>query len=245
MIIVGLISSYCEGPLVQGAIRSAYDACDTVIVFDGPAGETVEGPSSDFGNWPSVVVKEGVWISDADKRTAMVEWAVDRLRGPIWGVWIDGDEILMCGENLRDYLQRIEWGDEEFLDGGIVHPMPGYKFPIRIVEFDGSVALCHGKVIRLDLVEEYHVSSYGVSFSFAPGVVMSLGNEPIWKPAVIDDQGRVIEHQDPYTPLHRPPLAGEPHLLHRSSLRHPARARTRMHDAEARSFEEMLKAQGM
>ena len=40
--IVGLCSSYLEGPLVQAAVRSLLVACDRVVVFEGPAGPPFE-----------------------------------------------------------------------------------------------------------------------------------------------------------------------------------------------------------
>src|ERR1700685_3236102 len=106
--IVGLCSSYLEGPLVQGAIRSLLAACDHVVVFEGPAGPPLEGnmPKSDFTPWthihmpdgkggyihsprtpdhPHLKIVRGSWKTDAKKRTAMIE-SLRPFTEPTWGV---------------------------------------------------------------------------------------------------------------------------------------------------------------
>ncbi len=229
MKLVGLVSCYKEGRLVQGAIRSALEACDHVAVFEGPAGEHLEDvPESDFGELEGFHFQTGEWTTDAAKRTAMVKWC----RGygsPTWGVWIDGDEVLVNGWALRDALQAVLWRDEE--EGG----KPSGGFPLRLVEMDGSLAVCRAKCVRVDLIDRYLVSSSGIRFK--SGAVLAdhaEGNLPQkiseW---YISERVKAIGED---RMMLEPPLPCEPFLVHRSPLRHPLRRKLRMHEQEAREL---------
>lgn len=227
--IVGLVSCYREGRLVAGAVRSALAACDVVHVAEGPWGEAPDvGEPSDLERWHKprkpkpraaggVYVRYGRWEDDAAKRT----WLLEQTRPydpPVWGVWVDGDELLLWGEYLRDMVARAE---TETGTGG---------FGLRLVELDGSVAMCQGKVIRCENVRRYLVSSYQVEL--LNGMTVALPNVPHW------------DWQRGGPTGHRPPLAGEPHLLHRSGLRAGERAELRGHDAEAQWFTELALPDG-
>lgn len=239
MKIVGLVSSYNEGELLAGAIRSLQSVGIPAVVFEGPTSDD-QPPSPDISppgpKHVRVVYRIGRWESDGAKRTAMVAWVQTRLPDTRWALWLDADEILLHGEQLPNYLRRIE---ADTSGRGI-----GFKFPIRIVELDGSVALCHGKVIRVDQVAAYHRSTTDVEFKWSP-VIQVLGNEPNWLPARLGPDGEIVEQQWAQTPLQRPPLQGEPHLLHLSALRAPDRARLRLHEAEAQAWERMKQASGL
>lgn len=246
MKIIGLVSTYREGGLARMAIESAQRACDHVIVFEGPAGDErcPDAPETDpawldeaNGSGAGIVYREGVWTSDAVKRTAMVKATRGYGDGPIWGVWVDGDEVLENGDYLRDQLAAVGDRDEAErvaarLAGEAWQPRAG--LPIRIVEADGSVAVCRAKVVRVDLIDQYVVSSSGIRFK--NGVVMAEGNLPQsllewWGPrqGAIEQDRLVLE----------PPLPGEPFLVHRSHLRHPARRALRMHEQEARELDRL------
>lgn len=221
MRLIGLVSSYREGALVQGAIRTGLAACDQVVCFDGPAGAPSDrGEESDFSPWlsrkgqpkePRLIIRTGAWESDAAKRTAMVEWVRGRYNAPVWGLWIDGDEVLLWGEYLRDYIVRVQQGDD--VKGG----QPTGSFVLKLADMDGQVWNCYAKVIRLDLVEAIVESSYQVKF-FGVDTVMVLPNEI----------GSLA------------PLQGEPHLLHRSMLRPPGRDKDRLHKREPAFYERAL-----
>jgi hypothetical protein len=231
--LVGLVSSYMEGGLLESAVASLA-AFDHVVVFEGP----VEGaPPSDVGSTlkigPRVSVRHGEWESDAAKRTAMVEWVKSRrwLDGETWGLWLDGDELLLWGEYVRDWLGRaVESGDDGNAAAG---------YPIPLVELDGSVSICMGKLVRVDLIERYIVSS---SFlELVGGRQVGAGNQDVWNPvdgptfftnaAGVVDGSRELPHWRA-----RPPLQGEPHLLHRSALRSKRRRAERQSAAEERNF---------
>lgn len=234
--IVGLVSSFREGALVQLAVASALDGCDYVLVVDAPvgAGGATAGDPSDFRPFLSRAGNVGAprlslmdrapghpyepFASDAAKRTFMVERArnvygrrLNRARGErLWGVWVDGDERLMFPEMLRHYIARGEHTGSP-------------NFPLRLVEAQGgAVSLCYGKVVDLLAVERYVASSYEVQL-FGEPISRAWGNDNAhwnWQ------QGGNIEGA-------RPPVQGEPHLLHLSALRPPGRDSERMHSAEA------------
>lgn len=235
MKVVGLVSSYREGRLVRGAIGSLEAVgLDDLIVFEGPAGPEPEGieaaPESelDYCREFGRLVFSGRWRSDARKRDAMLKEVRRRhtVSGvetpPIWGVWVDGDELLVRGELLRDILQSVLWQDELGPD-----EPPTIRWPLRVVEPDGSIALTGGRLVRLDLIRSYDISVSVVTNYL--GFEEAMGNEnedarlwlDLWMKAV--DSGRMIAW---------PPLPSEPFLVHRSQLRHPARRGLRMHHQE-------------
>ena len=225
MKVVGLVSCYREGRLVRKAIESLQvPGIDAVYAFEGQAGPPIsaECPESDIPETISPLdgaLVTGLWQTDAAKRTVMVKHVQNKHPDErVWGVWVDGDEVLMNGEYLRDILQALDWRDQEIAG-----------WPIRLVELDGTVATVRAKVIRIDLIANYVVSSSGIRFK--TGVTQAEGNLPMrladwWIPermAALEQGNMVLS----------PPLPGEPHLLHRSSLRHPARVGLRMHEQEA------------
>jgi hypothetical protein len=226
--VVALISSYKEGTLLDSCVRSVRRHVDDVIVFEGPTDGIAHG-STPLRLSTLTSVRYGNWKSDAEKRTAMLLFALKatRLVKPLWVLWLDGDEVLLHGEYLRDWINRA---DKVSGAGG---------FPLRLVELDGSVALCHGKLVRGDLVKRYVESSY--QLELLNGVTIAVPNEPICaaggiplnrpeglKGADIFDDPDLLA----WLGRNRPPLIGEPHLLHRSLLRDPDRDVPRLHEAE-------------
>jgi len=234
MKIVALVSSYREGPLLEAAIRSVA-MLDHVLVAEGPVDENRRA----FGE-ESVIPKDlqrlsvirGEWPADAAKRTAMVQWMQARRwmqDEEIWGLWLDGDEVLLWGEYLRDWINRVV---EESDDPD--NPVAG--FPFTLVEFDGTVVWCMGKLVRIDLVERYLISSSYVEFK--GGYTKTIGNVTAWTP--LDGPLHMVDLPDGSKVPHwraRPPLQGEPHLQHRPMLRSLRRQVERQHLAEARNFD--------
>lgn len=238
--LVALVSSYKEGPLIHGCLRSALAATDTVLVFEGPAGDPLDGcPDTELSPWQHRVwLKEGAWRTDAEKRTAMVA-ACRRFDPPVWAVWIDGDEVLCNAEYLRDWLQAIQWDEEASGTDDLL------GWPLKLVELDGSVSVCRGKVVRVDRIDSYSVSSS--VFKDALGKSQKQGNVPYSVSEHIRPIADWIEETRKTEPLKAaamedtlrllPPLPTEPFLMHRSALRHPARRGLRMHEQEARELE--------
>lgn len=229
MRVVGLVSSYREGRLTLGAISSlARVGLDDLLVSEGPAGKIPEGieaaPASEFPE--ELQVNHGRWRTDARKRDAMLQEAKRRhaLRPgePLWGIWLDGDEILVYPELLRDRLQAVLWEDEA-REGP-----PRLNVPLWVREPDNSMAITSGRLVRLDLLRSYDVSvSVVTDFS---GQRQGVGNETtdarLWLEAWMQatETGRMLAW---------PPGPGEPCIVHRSHLRHPARRGLRMHHQEA------------
>ncbi len=255
--IVGLCSSYLEGPLVQGAVRSLLAACDRVVVFEGPAGEPLEQwreiPPTDWSPWipdmpsdyPQVShgsaeegnfrVQWGGWKTDAAKRTAMIEALRPFPDEPTWGVWVDGDEVLCNPEYLRDWLNYWDWQEQQGLTENL-------GWPIKIVEMDGSIAVVQAKVLRVDRLDGYSVSSS--VFRDALGQLHGRGN---YAHAVGDSPlaGWLQQLSSPDARLFAwPPLPCEPFIMHRSKLRHPLRTGLRLHEQEAAEIEK-AKAAGL
>lgn len=228
MKIVGLVSSYREGELVRGAVNSLERSrLDDLIIYEGPAGEPIEGaPPSVF--FLGDQVKEGRWRSDGRKRDAMLQEAKRRHPEPeTWGLWLDGDEILVNGEYLRDILQSRLWNDEA--DGG----EPTIHCPLWIIEADGAMAITTSRIFRLDLVRSIDISSATITNVY--GIEEGWGNTTtdarvwieMWELAV--SSGRMMAW---------PPRPCEPHIYHRSHLRHPARRKHRLHEQETEILKE-------
>jgi hypothetical protein len=232
--IVGLIPTYQEGRLAWSAINSLLPGCDHVAVFDGPIGDarptgyqTILPPDN-----PHLTVKRGTWDSDAHKRTEMLKWAQARrwLDDDSWIVWLDGDEVMLYGEYLPDLIERaVEEGANDTPVGGI---------PLRLHELEGTTSLVTGRLLRVDIVEEYITS---ISFvRLKNGETRLLGNIPIWNwrqgPMIVHDDGEggmVIDARC------RPASAGEPQILHRSAWRSRARTVERQSVAEQKAFEQI------
>jgi hypothetical protein len=228
VIIVGLVSSFREGAMLRTAVASL-DALDHVAVFEGPVeGNPDVGPASELPTdarkrrgQPTLLVREGAWETDAAKRTAMVEWTRQRWPGrEVWGLWLDGDEILLWGEYLRDWLWRVRQG------GDPDNPVAGW--PFALVELDGSTSICMGKLVRVDLISRYLVSSSYIEL--VNGERRTVGNVLAWTPTGGPEPGWEGHWRA------RPPLQGEPHLQHRPILRDRSRVVERQHAAEERNY---------
>jgi hypothetical protein len=241
--IVGLVTSFREGRLVRGAVESLARGCDLVLVLEGPAPPDREalGQPSELHKLPSnVLVRKLDGDDDAHKRTQLVEWAqglhrrrhYHSSREPLWLVWCDADEVLLWSEYLPDYLAYLEAGGaEQNATGG---------FALRHVEPDGSVYLSWGRVLDGKVAKRYLVSGYQLEIE--GGLVVALPLTPLCSAGGIPlapETGIPANdgERDAWLAQHRPPLAGEPHTLHRHPLRGVLRSRQRMHDDEAQWFE--------
>lgn len=220
--LVGLVSSYREGPLLAAALRSLQPAVDRIYVCEGPAGiedaDFAAAPPSSIERVPCSY-RRGSWETDAAKRTAMLTEALaaDKRR-PLWGVWLDGDELLVNGSELRAQAQWAEWESETD------NPLAG--LPLRLVEMDGTCSLTLGRFFRLDLVRRFVLSNLIVET--VNGDQRRLGNVP--ETLELEEQAR---EAFPGRRIVPPPLPGEPVIVHRSHLRHPLRRGLRLHEQES------------
>lgn len=236
-VIIGLCSSYKEGPLVQGAVRSLLEACERVAVFEGPAGDPIDAPVpwSDFGGLlddERLTFREGRWRTDARKRQAMLEWAqgLERPQGSsLWGVIVDADEVLINAPYLRDWLNRLDWHEQ------VNEEVEYLGRPMRLVEMDGSVSWVRGRLLRLDRVIEYKVSTsvFTARYEGRTETFRGGGNQ---EDSYLDWELPRREALEAGRMIYPPPFTLEPYLVHRSLLRHPLRSGNRLHQQEAQEL---------
>lgn len=219
MKLVGMMSTYREGRLTLAAVRSLEPVgLDDLLIYEGPAGEPIDAdvPDSEFpAGW---TVTRGSWRSDARKRQAMLERAKSLYPDqPLWGLILDGDEVLVNGEYLRDQLQSFEWSQPD---------KPNW--PILLSEGDGTLSTLLGRVVRLDRIRRYIVSTSVLELvdGSRPGWGNSAAQAQIFM-EMIDAAGAAGKM------MAWPPFPCQPHIFHRSGLRHPGRAGNRMHAQEA------------
>jgi hypothetical protein len=244
VIVVGMVSAYREGRLLLGAVDSILSVgLDRLYVFEGPAGEPLAddnpSPGSPLDAIRSVaVVHRGRWRTDGRKRNEMLQRAKsDYPEGPVWAVVVDADEVLVNGRYLRDRLHWILWEDER-RGASIADPAnpPMARWPLHLVEHEGSMSLITARVFRVDLLRSIDHSSsvvtnvHGVQDGWGNYAAVSALWIENWLRAI--DEGKMIAW---------PPLPTDTYLVHRSNLRHPARRGLRMSEQEAVEF---ARAQG-
>ena len=232
--LVCLVSSYREGDLLFSCVGSVARHVDRTLVVEGPVGggepsslsSTAQAEFRRIGG--PVLFTTGVFASDAEKRT----YALDRAKKwvepdePLWVLWLDGDELLIFGEYLRDWTARADLvAGEQTATGGI---------PLRLVQWGtGAVDLCYAKLVRGDVVRRVLESSYELELE--SGLVVASPNVPICGPGGVPMNWRSgLSHEEAVALLsrERSPLAGEPHLLHRPSFRDPSRGVSRLSERE-------------
>lgn len=223
MFLVGLVSTYAEGALGEAAVRSLEDVCHRILIAEGPIGKRTE-PNH---QWDGPDVIYGTWKTDAEKRTDLLNRARSIKHVPpesVWAVVVDGDEQLLNAHNLPLWIRRAEYGDSDLLVTG--------GFPLRIVEMDGTTVQAFNRVYRVHQVDAYVHSGAELRLRDSATSIPS-GNVPNWQPG------------DQITGYNRPPLQGEPHILHLSELRDPARRAKRQSVAELEDYAERAKKAGI
>ena len=220
VVLVGLVSSFREGRLIRSALASLAPHVDRVYVLDGPFGEApAAGEESQLDRLPGNVVVRygGAWADDAAKRTELVRWAASREQDirPVFGFVLDGDELLVNGEWVRDFAERARPEDR--------------ALACRIVEWDGTVVRTFCRILRVDLVERFELGAFQVRWVDSPIV------HPF--PNYVEVGGnlephQLAEHHAMMSPPYRAPLQGEPHVLHRNFLRPDDRFASRASQAE-------------
>lgn len=251
MKIVGFLSCYKEGRLVRAAIESLLRVeLDALYVYEGPAGEPIDAdvPESDLPDVGEIAcrlvphrrhsrddratIRHGRWRTDSRKRNEMLQRAQRDFPGEeVWAVVVDGDEVLRNGEYLRDLIQKVSWDDAaRSADPNDPDNPPTAHWPIRLVEVDGGITTMLARIIRVDLLRSYDVSSSLLTNMH--GVRLGWGN--------IDDGRAWIDlwmqacERDKLTVW--PPGPIEPCIVHRPHLRHPLRRGVRMSEQELREL---------
>lgn len=217
--IVGLVPTYREGPLAADAVRSLLPACDAILVTEGAigtptgAGQPTQWPRDLQKNPKVTFTVKSEWVNEAAKRNFMLE-RTRRYPSPVWGVYVDADEVLLHAELIPSVIWSAEQRAEPGNDVAAI--------PILITEPSGGVARIH-RLIRLDRLERHVLSMSQLQF-FNQDTVAVFPNISIWQP------GEAV------TPTNRPPLPGEPHLHHRHYLRPPVRDEHRLHKIEVADY---------
>ena len=224
--LVALVSCFREGRLVRSAIESVAPHVDRVYVFDGPFGTVPEGgEESELDDLPEnvTVARQATPVADdAAKRTAHVKWVRQHehkhLRfWPLWALILDGDEILVNGEQLRIHAERARTQDR--------------LISLRIAEWDGTVMRTFHRLLRADLVSRYELGAHRFYWSDVEGLQVHPNYVEL-----SPDRGvaELVEASRQVLRLPwRWPLQGEPHILHRPYLRPDGRFDERASDAEA------------
>lgn len=235
-VLLGLMPTYREGALARAAAGSLVDAqLDRVIVWEGPAGDArcPDAPPTSTGSL-DVHWREGRWESDAAKRTEMLRYACKQYPGQVvWGIWLDADELLVNGRYVRDLVQERMWHDEH--EGcSLADPSnpPTGGIPLRLVEYDGTCSFAKGRLVRLDTLRRFVVSNLIVETT--TNLRIRLGN--VAETTELEEMAR---EAFPGRRVVSPPLPGEPVIVHRSHLRHPARRALRLHEQEQAELERM------
>lgn len=235
--IVGLVSCYQDGRLAEDAIRSLLPCCQNVFVFDGPIGEPEPSYLHSNTDWKALDKTGrmfrhiGQWASDAEKRTGLLAKS-RRFPGPLWGIVLDSDELLVNGEQIPALIQYHEQQAENA-------EREPFRIPLRLMDGDGTASVMTGRILRLDLIERYLISSYHVKLT--NGAEVSLANG-VLVPAGEPDKTAL----DVTTGLQmRRPLQGEPHILHRAFLRPPQRTAERQSVAEGSAFDALVREAGL
>lgn len=253
-----MVSCYREGSLARAAIDSLQEVrLDRLYIYEGPAGEPLPGemPETEMPEWvhdremmdatrtgrSAVHVHSGRWRTDARKRNEMLQHAKrDFPDGPLWAVVVDADEVLINGRFLRDRLQALVWDDEvKGAEPGNTSKPPWARWPLHLIEQDGSIHLITARVFRADLVASIDHSSSVVTNEH--GVQEGWGNYAARSAAWLEGWMRAV---DAGVMIAWPPLPAEPHLVHRANLRHPLRRGLRMSEQEATEFARAQAAEG-
>lgn len=211
--VIALISSYKEGSLIQGTIRSIFDVPSIeVLVYDGTTrGKEIPGEETDLGVWKNYVTfHKGSWYSEHQKRNAMLKRARLMYPDPFWIMTIDADEILVWGEYLIDWLNVLKPGYPDSQENAV--PIKRTEASWTPTGFLSDIA--PSRLIHSSMVKEYLISCLKIKTP--------------------DDNVFFATHRQ----AERMPMYGEPHIHHRSYLRRNQRADVRESTEEKKLLEE-------
>jgi len=207
MKIVCLIATWHDEQLLAEAVASARPHVDEVIVLDGAYEGLRVWPHStrdeldaavhtgalvfnDRGHyWPSEIAKRNVLL---ELGRAFVDSEDEKLIR--WALVLDADELLVNGEQLREYLRPRA---------------PDYAPGLPRVEPDGNVWFAPSRLFRLDDVVRYRGRSYFLDYCRADGGVRYRN--------VVDLSHNEVGHV-------MSTLVGMPHVKHQWDRRSPGRA---------------------
>lgn len=210
-----LITSYKEGTLIQGTIRSTINLPGTVFVAEGGFwNQDVEGEPTDvgFGNRNNLIVWNGTWESETAKRNEMLNRARERYEKDFWILTIDADEILVWGEYLVDWLRQLSPGYPESQENIVPMKRTEDKWNKKKGFFHTDIA--PSRLIHSSVIERYEVGTLRFR---TPD----------------NKEGSLHHYSSP-----KPPIYGEPHIHHRHYLRRGERAVYRAAEQEEKVWRE-------
>lgn len=221
--IVCLMSTYREGKLPRGAIKSALKATPHIIVFEGlTESEHVPGPETDLGNLTKYIARKGKWNDEADKRNEMLNYAQMKFPKPtgFWILLLDGDELLVWGEYLRDWLDQLDPGygsAENVVPIKVTEPsrrQMQIPLPSGIVEVPGELWTDTGPshLYHSSIIKRYVVGAWQIETPSGLVAMLDRMESP------------------------NPPAMGEPHIHHRSYLRRGERKDFRANQLDERRW---------
>lgn len=172
MRLYGCVSVYQEGRLLRECLRSLLNAVECVVLFEGPWGDFKPPTPKEEAAFESEVcglhreieqafmenrlkIKSGVWDTQGQKLTELTRYIQKwgKPGEPVWAMHLDGDEVLLWPEQLRDHVERFTEA----------RPFERYM-NIKLVELDGTVGGTQTHLIRADLIEAYLVSGSQMMF---------------------------------------------------------------------------------
>lgn len=212
--VVALISTYKEGWLLDGTLRSINECCEFAVVFEGatepspPTGLKTKYNPARLG-FP-VYETSGRWHSETDKRNKMLAFARIRMKKqPFWILTIDADEILIWGEYLTDWLAQIDIESVEAETGTPIFAIPLKRTEPSYDEQKGWYAdYVPSRLLHSSCIDHYTVGCWQFRTTDGLDGVLQNGRSPI------------------------PPQIGEPHIHHRHYLRRGDRKSFRASDHE-------------
>lgn len=232
--VICCISSYKEGQLIQGAIRSVHRHVHSIFVCEGATEPEMpeENESyipTDLGPYsPQAGISftrsglsyyEGTWKSEADKRSSILRDARRVLPfADFWILVLDADEILVWGEYLVDYLSVLNPGRNSVENVPSLKRTEAAMVPYREnMQSDEIYAnrpvgvwtdLCPSRCYHSSLIERYSVGA--------------------WQIITQNGQTAYLDNK----PSERTPAFGEPHIHHRPYLRRGERKSLRLTHGE-------------
>lgn len=198
--IVILISSFREDELIQGAIRSVLPLDAPILVYEGPTTPTPPlgvGGKTSLGRMKDEVATfyRAEWMSEADKRNAMLAEARERMGGrPFWIHTLDADEILVWSEYLPDWLNALKPGHPRSVEN--VAPLKVTVPGVDEYTKNGLATYIQpSRLVHSSFLDHYEV---GLVYARSP-------------------EGSALDFSAYRSEI--PPAYGEPHIHHRYYLR--------------------------
>lgn len=236
--ICALISTYKDGTMVQGTIKSLHRAgIENIIVCEGAwSDKAPDGPITNLGPYRKYqMVSKSKFKNEADKRNHILAAAKTKMRHHLgkefWILTIDADEILIWGEYLSDWLNVLNPPQEALVPIKVTVPGAGWEEitqDMRMTEVHSDPDI-EWRNTLYERISAFHSVTY-----FAPSHLVHsslIDHYDLGILEVITPEGKMVQLSTIRSPCE--PFQGEPHLHHRYYLRRGERYYFRGSDTEA------------